>query len=48
MTTLNFFVYDYPGKGNDSPFIEDEIKLLIGIFSKIKIIPLKKKEYKSD
>ena len=41
MNTLNFFVYDYPAKGNDSPFIEDEILLLSKIFKKVNIIPLK-------
>ena len=48
MNTLNFFVYDYPAKGNDSPFIEDEILLLSKIFKKVNIIPLKKNNFKSE
>ena len=39
---INIFTYDYPYEGNDSPFIEDEIKKISQIFNYVKIIPLKK------
>ena len=40
--TINFFTYDYPYEGNDSPFIEDEIKCLSNTFKKVRVIPIKK------
>ena len=48
MKKINFFVYDYPSKGNDSDFIEDELILLSKIFEEVNIIPLKKSNFKSD
>ena len=43
--TVNFFTYDYPSKGNDSPFIKDEIIYLSKIFKRVNIIPIKKKSF---
>ena len=44
MKVLNFFTYDYPFRGNDQNFIEDELKMLSTLFDKINVIPIRNKD----